>query len=210
MIFGILVGGIAWSTCFSLFLVFPDALSFALAFFIGPFASGYLGARLGGIGAAYTLTLLGTIIILALSLKYLPETSWEYPHHIWAGVGLFVTLLVLGSVIFAVFGSITGIQVGAYSKLKQTQGKTKVVGQKKGDFLRGTAPHMPDPLQVRIAELRKKETDLQNDLAIVEAKKGLERISPELLEERQKVLQRQLLDIVLEKERLIRESKANP
>jgi len=69
---------------------------------------------------------------------------------------------------------------------------------------------MPDPLQVRIAELRRKEIDLQNDLAIVEAKKGLEQISPELLQERQKVLQSQLLDIVLEKERLIRESKGSP
>jgi hypothetical protein len=35
----------------------------------------------------------------------------------------------------------------------------------------------------------------------------LEQISPEILQERQKVLQRQLLDIVLEKERLIPESK---
>jgi len=119
MIFGMFVGGIAWSTCFSLFLVFPNALSFALAFFIGPFAAGYLGARLGGIRAAYALTLFGTIIMLALSVTYLPDTSWEYPHHIWAGVGLFITLLVLGNAIFTVFGSVTGIQVGDYSKLKK-------------------------------------------------------------------------------------------
>lgn len=208
--FGMIVGLVMWSTCFSLFLVFPSALSFALAFFLGPLATGYLGGRLGGRRASYALTMVSTIMILALSVVYLPRTSWEYPHHLWAGVGLFVTLLVLGNGIFTVFGGVMGIQAGERSKLKQTQGKTKVVRQKRGDFRRGTAPNMPDPLQVKIAELRRKETDLQGDLAIIEARKGLEQISPELLQERQNMLQSQLLDIVLEKERLIRESKGSP
>jgi hypothetical protein len=207
MIFGVIVGGIIWSTCFSLFIVFPNALSFALAFFVGPFAAGYLGLRMGGRRAAYALTLVGTIMVLALSVTYLPHTSWEYPHHIWAGVGLFVTLLVLGSAIFTFFGSLTGIRAGEYSNLKQIQTKKKVVGQGKGDFLRGRAPNMTDPLQFKVAELSKRERDLRNDLAVIESKKGLEQISPELLQERQKVLQSQLLDIVLEKERLIPESK---
>lgn len=209
MIFGMVIGGIIWSTCFSLFLVFPNPLSFALALLIGPFATGYLGGRLGGRRAANALTFVSAIMVLALSVVYLPDTSWEYPHHMWAGVSLFVTLLVLGNAVFTILGGAAGIQGGKYSKLTQTQSKTRVVEQGEGDFLRGTAPNRPDRLQFKIAELRRKERDLQNDLATIESKTGLEQISPELLQERQKVLQSQLLDIVLEKERLVRESNGN-
>jgi len=210
MLTGMSVGGIIWSVCFSIFFVFPNPLSFVLAFFIGPCATGYLGGRLGGRGTAYALTLFGTIAALALSVVYLPSTSWGYPHHLWAGVFLFATLLILGNAIFISFGGLVGIQGREYSKLKQTRSKTKVAEQKRGDYLRGTAPHTRDPVQARIDELGRRESDLRNDLTIIAAKKGLEQIPPELLEERQKVLQSQLLDTVLEKERLIRQSGEEP
>jgi hypothetical protein len=209
MIFGMIIGGIIWAASWSVFLVLPGALSFSLALIIGPLVTGYFGGRLGGRRAGYALTFVGTVIALALSTVYVPHISWEYPHNIWAGVSLFITLLVLGNAAFTVLGGVTGIQAREYSKLKQTESKTKVAGQRKDGFLRGTAPSLPDPLQVKITELLRKESDLQNDLATIEAKKGLDQISPTLLQERQNVLQIQLLDVVLEKERLIRESKRN-
>ena len=68
---------------------------------------------------------------------------------------------------------------------------------------------MPGFITTKIANLEAKEKDLQNDLTVIKAKKVLDEISPELLEEKKNGLERQLLDIILEKERLIRKSDGN-
>lgn len=210
MIAGILVGGIIWAACVSLFFVYPNPWTFALALLVGPFLGGFTGGRLGGGRAAYVLIIVGIIAVLAVSVKYVPDTSWQYPHHVWAGIGLFIALLILGNLLFVGFGSLIGIQGALRSGLKRATPKTVVAGPAKGDFVRGTAPRMPNPLQSRIGELEKQEQDLQRDLTVLKDRKGLEQISPQLLREREKEIQTQLLDIVLEKERLLRKTQGNP
>jgi len=209
MISGIIVGATVWSICFIVFLIYPDPLSFTLALLIGPFVSGYFGARLGGRIAAYVLIIGVTILVLSLSLVYIPNIAWEYPREGWAGVALFIALLVLGNALFVSFGALTGIAAvrSRQSKQRPTDRQTVEVG--KDSSLRGTVPKMSDHLQARIVEIEVKEEDLQNDLTVLKYTKTLGQISPGLLEEREKGLQQQLLDIILEKERLIRKSKAN-
>ena len=207
MIAGIVVGGIAWSIYFSLFLIFPDPLSFAAALLVGPFAGGYFGTRVGGWRAATFLVAAGTITVLALSVTYIPHTSWEYPHDLWAGIGLFIALLVLGNLVFASFGSLVAIQRRIPDELKEKPYAPGVLEPAKDNNLRGTAPKMTNPLQTKIVELKMKESDLVRDLTVIKDIKGSGQISSELLQERENVIQKQLLDVILEKERLVRKAE---
>ena len=209
MIAGIFGGGIIWATCFSLFLVFPGPLSFAAALLVGPSVSGYLVARLGGSRAAFALTIMGCVAALALSVIYLPDTTWEYPHHLWAGVGMLTTLLVLGNFIFSLFAGSIGIQFKGRKKLKETPSPKEIIQPESDKISKGTAPVMPSLLQTKMADLEMQEWHLQNDLILIKEKKGLEEFSPELLGEKQKGLETQLVDVILEKERLIRQAVGN-
>ena len=209
MIAGIIVGGTIWVIFYALFFVFPDTTSFAAALFMGPFAGGYFSSRLGGNRTALILTFIGSIAALILSLTYIPDTSWEYPHHLWAGVSLLTTLLVLGNFLFLTFGSLIGVRVRVHRELKAEPPRKMNIERERDKLLRGTASNMPGFITTKIANLEAKEKDLQNDLTVIKAKKGLDEISPELLEEKKNGLERQLLDIILEKERLIRKSEGN-
>jgi hypothetical protein len=209
MIAGIFGGGIIWAICFIPFLVFPEPLSFAAALLVGPSVSGYFVARLGGTRAAFALTIMGSIAALALSVIYLPDTSWEYPHHLWAGAWALTTLLVLGNFIFSLFGGSIGIQFRGLKKLKETPSAKEIVEPERDKTLIGTAPVMPGFLQTKMADLEMQEWHLQNDLILIKEKKGLEEFSPELLWEKKKGLETQLVDVILEKERLIRKAVAN-
>jgi hypothetical protein len=199
---GIIFGEIIWAICFIPFLIYPGPSSFFLALFIAPFFGGYFGARRGGNGAAYIITIIVFIAVSVLSGVYITNTSWDYAHHLWAGVALLITLLVLCNIIFVVSGGLLGIQIQGRGRHKQ-----EGIKPEKDELLRGTLPKVPNPLQAKIGELEMKEKDLRHDLVVIKNKRGLEQVSPELLGEREKGLEKQLLDVILEKERLIRKSE---
>ncbi len=208
MMAGIIGGAAIWALFSTLFFVFPDATSFTAAFFISPFACGYFGARLGGRIAALIVMVAGSLAALILSLIYLPDTSWEYPHDIWAGVGFFIAFFVLGNLVFLMFGSLMGIRVREGQNVKGGTTPRLNVEQGSGELLRGTATGgMPSPVTSKIAILESKEKDLKSDLEVIKTKKGLDGVPLELLEEMQGSLEKQLLDIILQKERLLRKSK---
>lgn len=209
MVAGIIFGLIIWAICFIPFLIYPSPSSFFLALFVAPLFGGYFGARQGGNRAAYIITIIVFIAVSVLSGVYITNTSWDYAHHLWAGVALLITLLILCNIIFVFSGGLLGIQVQGRGRNKQEGLKPEMEIKKpeKEELLRGTLPKMPNPLQAKIAELEGKEKDLRHDLVVIKNKKGLEQVSPELLGEREKGLEKQLLDVILEKERLIRKSE---
>jgi hypothetical protein len=206
---GIIFGEIIWAICFIPFLIYPGPSSFFLALFIAPFFGGYFGARRGGNRAAYIITIIVFIAVSVLSGVYIPNTSWDYAHHLWAGVALLITLLILCNIIFVVSGGLLGIQIQGRGRHKQEgiKPEKEIKKPEKDELLRGTLPKVPNPLQAEIAELEMKEKDLRHDLVVIKNKRGLEQVSPELLGEREKGLEKQLLDVILEKERLIRKSE---
>ena len=210
MVAGIIFGQIIWAICFIPFLIYPSSSSFFLALFIAPFFGGYFGARRGGNGAAYIITIIVFIAVSVLSGVYITDTSWDYAHHLWAGVALLIILLILCNIIFVASGGLLGIQVqriGQRNKQEGLKPEKEIKKPEKEELLRGTLPNSPNPLQAKIAELEMKEKDLRHDLVIIKNKRGLEQVSPELLGEREKGLEKQLLDVILEKERLIRKSE---
>jgi hypothetical protein len=206
---GIIFGLIIWAICFIPFLMYPSPSSFFLALFVAPLFGGYFGARRGGNRAAYIITIIVFIAVSVLSGVYIPNTSWDYAHHLWAGVAFLITLLILCNIIFVVSGGLLGIQIKSRGRHKQedTKPEEEIKKPEKDELLQGTLPKMPNPLQAKITELEMKEKDLRHDLAVIKNKKGLEQVSPELLGEREKGLEKQLLDVILEKERLIRKSE---
>ena len=209
MVAGIIFGLIIWAICFIPFLIYPSPSSFFLALFVAPLFGGYFGARQGGNRAAYIITIIVFIAVSVLSGVYITNTSWDYAHHLWAGVALLITLLILCNIIFVFSGGLLGIQVQGRGRNKQEglQPEKEIKKPEKDELLRGTLPKMPNLLQPKIAELEMKEKDLRHDLVVIKNKKGLEQVSPELLGEREKGLEKQLLDVILEKERLIRKSE---
>jgi hypothetical protein len=215
MIAGIFVGGIIWAIYFVLFLVFPGPSSLFAALLVGPYASGYFSARLGGHRAAFVPTVLGSIAALALSVIYLPDTSWAYPHHLWAGVIMLTTLLVLGNFLISSVGTSLGIQVAGRDKLKERPLENQTAEVRSDGTSVATTPQTLDPLKAKMLELKVRQLDLLDDLAFLndlnsaEEDRGLEEISPELLEEKKNLLQKQLLDLILESERLSREYASN-
>jgi hypothetical protein len=210
MIPGIVAGVSIWCTFHILFLTFPEPLSLAAALLVAPCTSGYFAARMGGTAGASVLTIAGAIATLALSVIYIPQISWEYPHQFWAGVPLLVTLLVLGNVIFLLFGSSVGIRVRRQSQLNEGSIKREAVESAGNRILAGKTADMPSYSPTSMAALVMKERDLVNDLAVVKEGKGLEWVSPELVGEKKAVLEKQLLDVILEKERLLRNEGKPP
>jgi hypothetical protein len=206
---GIIFGLIIWAICFIPFLIYPSPSSFFLALFVAPLFGGYFGARQGGNRAAYIITIIVFIAVSVLSGVYITNTSWDYAHHLWAGVALLITLLILCNIIFVFSGGLLGIQVrgGGRNKQEGVQPEKEIKKPEKDELLRGTLPNSPNLLQAKIAELEMKEKDLRHDLVVIKNKRGLEQVSPELLGEREKGLEKQLLDVILEKERLIRKSE---
>ena len=204
MIPGIVAGVSIWCTFHILFLTFPEPLSLAAALLVAPCTSGYFAARMGGTAGAWVLTIAGAIATLALSVIYIPHISWEYPHQFWAGVPLLVTLLVMGNFIFLVFGSSVGIQVRRQIQLNEGSIKREAVKPAGNRILGGKTAAMPSYSPTKMAALVIKERDLMSDIAVVKEGKGLEWVSPELVGEKKAALEKQLLDVILEKERLMR------
>jgi hypothetical protein len=200
MFAGILVGGTIWATYFFLFLVFPAPISLAAALCVGPYAGGYFAARLSGSRAASVVIVTCSIAALALSVTYVRATSWEYPHHLWAGVPLLIALLVLGNCIFICAGTLTGIRVRQDNKLSQRALEGKAMEPEREKVSRQTGHAMPDLPQTKAADLEMKRRNLQNALKLIKEKNGLEEISPELLTEKRKVLEEQLLEVILEQQ----------
>jgi hypothetical protein len=206
MIAGMVAGGSIWGVFLMLFLIFPEPLSLAAALIVGPWAGGYFAARLSGRTAASVVTIVCVIATLAFSVVYVPHTSWEYPHGFWAGVPLLVILLVLGNFIFIFLGTLIGIQVRTQGHLKQRALNREPVKSAQGQILAVKATDMPSYPLTRIEALVLEERHLANDLAVINEKKEFEGLSPELVSEKKVALEKKLLDIVLEKERLIRET----
>ena len=215
MISGIFVGGIIWAIYFALFLIFPGSSSLFAALLVGPYASGYFSARLGGTRAAFVPVVLGSIAALALSIIYLPDTSWGYPHQLWAGVAMLTTLLVLGNFVFSSIGASMGIQTAGRDKFKERPIKDATAEGRTDSDLVAARPQMHYPLQSKMLDIGARQSDLLDDLVLlndlnsVEEGNGLVEFSPELVEEKKNWLQRQLLNLILEKERLSREYASN-
>jgi len=68
-------------------------------------------------------------------------------------------------------------------------------------------PEPPNTLASQLLEVEAKEHALRNDLLILKDPKRVEGISPELIKEREIELQKQLLDVILKKEEIIRKSQ---
>jgi len=209
MITGIVAGGSIWCMFYILLLIFPEPLSLAGALFIGPFAGGYFAARLSGIKAASVLTIAGTITTLALSVIYIPHTSWEYLHQLWAGITVLVVLLVLANFVFLGFGSMMGIQARSQGQPKEERLKIEDAQSAWDQISAGRGADIPSHGLSRMAALVTEERDLMNDLTVIKEKKALEGFSPELICEKKIALEKQLLDITLEKERLLRKTTGN-
>ena len=64
-----------------------------------------------------------------------------------------------------------------------------------------------ETIDMKIQDLTSKEQDLRNDLMSLKDKRRMKGISPELIQTREKELQKELIDVVLEKERLARKLK---
>ena len=122
---------------------------------------------------------------------------------------MLTTLLVLGNFIFSLFAGSIGIQGSGLKKLRETPSAKEIVEPERDKISKGTAPVMPNFLQTKMADLEMQEWHLQNDLILIKEKKGLEEFSPELLGEKKRGLETQLVDVILEKERLIRKAVAN-
>ena len=210
MIAAIIAGGAIWSTFYILFLIFPEPLSLAAALLVAPCTSGYFAARIGGRTAASVLTIAGTIATLTLSLIYIPHMSWEYWREFWGGIPLLVALMVLGNLNFLFIGSSVGIQVRRESQLEERITRIGAVKSAGARILPRKATDMPNYSVAGMEALLMAERDLMNDLAVVKEGKGLEWISPELVGERKAALEKQLLDVILQKERLVRNEGKPP
>jgi hypothetical protein len=208
MISGIYAGGVVSLTCFAIFLSFPGPFTLALVLLISPLAGGFLAARLGGGRAAFLLALTSSIMFAVLIAIYFHELPWEYAHNFWGGVTVFtIFFTICNFVLICAAGAVVTQVVGQNILRKQERGK-EVPKPVKAAYLRGTLPPSLNTLKAAIAELEKTEQNLINDLLIIRDKKGLEGISPDALQEKDESLQKQILEVVLEKERLIRKLQA--
>lgn len=218
MAYGTLVGAVVWLACYVVFLVFPTPLSVVLGLFLAPFVGGYSAARLGGGGAGTIVTLVGLIVVVVLGVVYIPKESWEPLQNFWGGTAVFVVLSAICNLLLAAIGSSLGVELRNQAKLKQAKSKEQVarpaVESKeqvaipaKVKEVRGTLPPSSVSLHTKIAGLEIREQDLRHDLKVLESRKSVEGISLQMVEEKERELQRQLLEVILEKERLI--SKSN-
>lgn len=221
--FGTLVGVVVWLACYVVFLVFPTPLSVVLGLFLAPFVGGYSGARLGGERAGTIVTLSGLVVVVVLGVVYIPRESWEPLRDFWGGLAVFVVLSAICNLLLAAIGSSLGAELrnqaeSRQTKPKQAESKERVVRSApeskeqvampaKVKEVRGTLPPSSVSLHVKIAGLEMREQDLKHDLKVLEGGKAIEGLSSQLVEEKVKELQKQLLEVILEKERLI--SKSN-
>ena len=127
---------------------------------------------------------------------------------------MLTTLLVLGNFLISGIGTALGIQVAGRDKLKEKP-LEKQTAEVRSDITSVAKAQMLEPFQTKMLDLKIRQSDLLddltflNDLYSVEEDKGLEEISPELLQEKKNLLQKQLLDLILESERLSREYASN-
>ncbi len=117
-----------------------------------------------------------------------------------------IILLVLGNFLFLGLGSFIGIRVRRQGQLKVEPRRKEAAKSARDLTLAAQAAVMPGYSQNRLASIVIEERDLINDLTVIEEQKGLKGISPELVGEKKVALEKQLLDIILEKERLLRET----
>jgi len=213
---GTLVGAVVWLASYVVFLVFHTPLSVVLGLFLAPFVGGYAAARLGGGRAGIIVTLVGLIVVVVLGVVYIPKESWEPLRNFWGGIAVFVVLSAICNLLLAAIGSSLGAELrdqaqsiqakSIQARSKQSESKEQVARPAKVKEVRGTLPPSSVSLNTKIAGLEIREQDLRHDLKVLESAKAIEGLSSQLVEEKARELQKQLLDVILEKERLIGKS----
>ena len=204
MIYGISVAGVISLIGLAIFLGFPGPVTLALVLLIAPLASGFFAARLGGGRAALLIALTSSIMFAVLIAICFSDLSWEYIHNTWGGVTTFTILFTISNFALICASGAVVIQVSRQNMLKEQESGKEIAKPVNVPYLRGTLATTSNAPKTKIAELEKKEQDLRNDLLIIGDKKGLNAISQKMLEEKEESIKKQMLEVVLEKERLIR------
>jgi hypothetical protein len=168
-----------------------------------------------------TIVAVGVIALILLILAIVWKPSRAAIGVVMIIIGLGVTFTGIGAIVGVpmIFIGVIFLITGLQKKREPVDVRVKYEGTPQVIVspppLRDHAPvevalpqeQRPGAVEGRIGMLTVKEHNLRSDLAALKDSERMEGISPALIQTREEELQKQLLEVILEKDRLVRKSQ---